>query len=122
MFTMVLGIAASVLYLLPYDMDALANKASLKVLIQVYCLFVGNCILVSVVYISICLAFHLNASRLPSWPEQWKRSFQKLDKKKQFIVQSGLWTILIGSLLTGLTFGNLMAYNRITGVDPPYFS
>lgn len=39
MFAVVLGIAASVLYYLPNDMDVLADKTSLKWLIQVYCIF-----------------------------------------------------------------------------------
>lgn len=55
-------------------------------------------------FISICLVIQSNRIRLPSWLEGWNQSFQKLDEKKQLIIQRSLWTTLIVTLLVASAF------------------
>lgn len=102
MFAMALGIGSSVLFILQ-SRKILANPNGMRWLAIFYCLSFGVCTLLLMVFISICLALRFNRLRLPSWLKGWKQSFEKLDKKR-LIIQRGLWTTLIFSLLMVLAF------------------
>lgn len=100
MFLMALGIGSIVLLMFSANAGALYYPNSLKYVVKGYCLMFGTCILVLLIFISICLAVQFSRLRLPSWLEGWKQAFEKLGKKRQLIIQNFLWAALIVSLLT----------------------
>lgn len=116
MFALALGIAASVLYVVPAEpyisiADRADNPLSLLAASYSFSLMIST--LVLVVFISICLAAQFSHLRLPSWLGGWKRSFEELDHLKKLIIQRSLWTILIILLLAALIWIDLFLLNKI---------
>lgn len=113
MFAAALGIAISVLQLLPAEIKEFVDRRTLRAFTKFYCIVVGDCTLVLVIFIFICLTIHLSLSRLPSWLQGWIQLFEQLDKKKQLIIQRGLWTAVIGSLIAAVMMFNRDVYESI---------
>lgn len=68
----------------------------------VYCILVGLCALILMVFVSICLAIQSRSFIQPLKPVRRKATFGRTNSKKESIVQRILWTLLIFSLLGGL--------------------
>lgn len=109
MFAMALIFAAGVLGLFPLAVED--DPGDAPIYIPIFLIPLSLSALALVVFVSICLAIQFNRSRLPPWLDGWKQSFEKLDKKKQSIIQRILWTmtiLLLLGIIAGISFAFIM--------------
>ena len=97
MFAMALIFAANVLWFFPILAEDHPQEA--PIYIRIFLIPLSFSALALIVFVSICLAIQFNRLRLPPWLDGWKQSFERLDKKKQSIIQRILWTTVIVLLL-----------------------
>lgn len=87
----------------------------------VYCILVGLCALILMVFVSICLAIQSRSFIQPLKPVRRKATFGRINSKKESIVQRVLWTLLIFSLLGGLLIFDWVLFPASGGTLLGYF-